>query len=108
MRSGKGPYFLELMTYRYRGHSMSDPQNYRSKDEMDEFKMLDPIEKLKAYIISKKIAEESALEAIEEEVTRYANALNAFLPGINTQILDALTKGDLRNFDFHKKSKAAI
>lgn len=51
-RSGEGPTLLELKTYRYKGHSISDPQKYRSKEEVEEYKDQDPIQKVKNTILS--------------------------------------------------------
>lgn len=67
-RSGKGPYLLEMETYRYRGHSMSDPAKYRSRDEVDQMrKNRDPIESLKAEMV-KLGFEESFFKKIEKDV----------------------------------------
>lgn len=68
VRETQEPYFLEIVTYRYRGHSMSDPANYRTKEELEEYKKIDPIERLKTYILEKEIAKEKDLEAINEKV----------------------------------------
>ncbi|MBP3193266.1 pyruvate dehydrogenase (acetyl-transferring) E1 component subunit alpha [Natronogracilivirga saccharolytica] len=68
VRKTQEPYFLEVVTYRYRGHSMSDPANYRTKEELDEYKKIDPIERLKTYVLKKDIATEDDLKAIDEEV----------------------------------------
>jgi len=68
VRSGKGPVLLEIRTYRYKGHSMSDPQKYRTKDEIEKFKAQDPIEKVLATILKNKYATEAQIEAIEEKV----------------------------------------
>jgi len=71
-RLGEGPTFLEIRTYRYKGHSMSDPQKYRSKEEVEEYKMRDPVAVTRQRILDKKYATEKELEdieaAIEEEV----------------------------------------
>jgi pyruvate dehydrogenase E1 component alpha subunit len=67
-RSGKGPYLLELRTYRYRGHSMSDPQKYRTREEVEEYKKLDPIEQVRQSILENNIATEAELEAIDAEI----------------------------------------
>ncbi len=67
-RKGDGPTLLEFRTYRYKGHSMSDPAKYRTKEEVEEYKKRDPIEKLRSTIVSKKILPESQLEKIEEKV----------------------------------------
>jgi len=68
VRSGKGPYILEVQTYRYRGHSMSDPAKYRTKAELEEYKNSDPIEIVKNEIIKKKIASDKELEKIGKEI----------------------------------------
>ena len=67
-RRGDGPTFLEFRTYRYRGHSMSDPQKYRSKEEVEEYKHRDPIEQIRAVILENKIATEEDLENIDKKV----------------------------------------
>ena len=68
-RSGKGPYILEMITYRYRGHSMSDPAKYRSRDEVQKVRdENDPIENVRTRIIKKKLASEDQLKKIDKEV----------------------------------------
>jgi pyruvate dehydrogenase E1 component alpha subunit len=67
-RAGEGPTLLEFRTYRYKGHSMSDPQKYRSKEEVEEYKHRDPIESVRQTILAKKFATESDLAAIEDKV----------------------------------------
>jgi pyruvate dehydrogenase E1 component alpha subunit len=67
-RAGEGPTLLEFRTYRYKGHSMSDPQKYRSKEEVEEYKQRDPIEQVRQTILDKKIATEKDLAAIEAKV----------------------------------------
>jgi pyruvate dehydrogenase E1 component alpha subunit len=57
-RKGDGPSLLEIRTYRYRGHSMSDPAKYRTKEELESFKKEDPIEKVKTTLLKKKYASE--------------------------------------------------
>ncbi|MEN8731799.1 MAG: thiamine pyrophosphate-dependent enzyme, partial [Bacteroidia bacterium] len=60
----------ELKTYRYRGHSMSDPAKYRTKDEVAAYKEIDPIEVVKKTILSKKYMTQKQLDAMEEEVEK--------------------------------------
>jgi pyruvate dehydrogenase E1 component alpha subunit len=67
-RAGEGPSLLEFRTYRYKGHSMSDPQKYRSKEEVEEYKHRDPIEQVRQTILEKKIASPEDLEAIEQRI----------------------------------------
>jgi pyruvate dehydrogenase E1 component alpha subunit len=69
VRSGKGPMILEMMTYRYRGHSMSDPAKYRSRDEVDEMrKEHDPIDHLGARIVESGMATQDELKEIDREI----------------------------------------
>ena len=68
-RTGKGPFILEMKTYRYRGHSMSDPGKYRTREEIDEVrKNRDPIDHLQERLESAGLADEAALKAIDSEV----------------------------------------
>jgi pyruvate dehydrogenase E1 component alpha subunit len=70
-RSGRGPYLLEMKTYRYRGHSMSDPAKYRTRDEVDEVrKTRDPIDHARQLLEQRGFADEAALKAIDAEVKR--------------------------------------
>ena len=70
-RSGKGPYILEMKTYRYRGHSMSDPAKYRTREEVDEVrKTRDPIDHLRDNLERRGFADEGALKAIDAEVKK--------------------------------------
>lgn len=65
-RKGEGPTFLEIKTYRYKGHSMSDPAKYRSKEEVEEYKGKDPIETTLAFILENKFATQAEIDAIAE------------------------------------------
>ncbi|MCK6648379.1 MAG: pyruvate dehydrogenase (acetyl-transferring) E1 component subunit alpha [Bacteroidia bacterium] len=67
-RKGNGPTLLEMKTYRYKGHSMSDAQTYRTKDEVKEYQAQDPIEKVLATIKKNKWATDADIEAIEKRV----------------------------------------
>lgn len=67
-RKGEGPTFLELKTYRYRGHSMSDAQHYRTKDEVKEYQKIDPITTVKRIILEKKYASEDQIKEIDQRV----------------------------------------
>lgn len=67
-RRGEGPTLLDIRTYRYRGHSMSDAQLYRTKDEVEEYKKIDPITQVLNVIKEKKYATDAEIEAIDERV----------------------------------------
>ncbi|MEO1963846.1 pyruvate dehydrogenase (acetyl-transferring) E1 component subunit alpha [Hyphomonas sp.] len=68
-RSGKGPYILEMKTYRYRGHSMSDPAKYRKREEVDDVRSHhDPIDGLKKHILEAGHADEAELKKIDNEI----------------------------------------
>lgn len=67
-RGGNGPAFLEIRTYRYKGHSMSDPQKYRTKDEVESYKNQDPIKVVLSKIQENKWASEEQIEEINKKV----------------------------------------
>ena len=67
-REGGGPTLLEIKTYRYKGHSISDPQKYRTKEEVDEYKSKDPIEQILETIRAEKLASEEEIQAIQTRV----------------------------------------
>jgi pyruvate dehydrogenase E1 component alpha subunit len=67
-RAGNGPTLLEMNTYRYKGHSMSDPAKYRTKDEVEHYKSQDPIESVLNTILKNKLASEQEIEAINSRV----------------------------------------
>lgn len=67
-RKGDGPTFLEMRTYRFKGHSMSDPAKYRSREEVEEYKNQDPLEQVQAYILKNKWLTEKQIEELEEKV----------------------------------------
>ena len=67
-RSGKGPSLLDVKTYRYRGHSMSDAQQYRTKEEVEEYRKIDPITQVEKIILSKKYGTKSNIEKIDKKV----------------------------------------
>ena len=79
VRSGKGPMLLELKTYRYRGHSMSDPAKYRSREEVQAMReKSDPIEQVKREILEGGHADEAALKKIDREVREIVDAAADF------------------------------
>lgn len=67
-RNGDGPTLIEFRTYRFKGHSMSDPQKYRTREEVEEWRLQDPIELVKKTMIDNKIATEDELAAIDEKI----------------------------------------
>jgi pyruvate dehydrogenase E1 component alpha subunit len=68
-RAGKGPYVLEMQTYRYRGHSMSDPAKYRSREEVNKVRSeRDPIDRMRGWLIDEKVASEDELKEIDHKI----------------------------------------
>jgi len=73
-RSGAGPYILEMQTYRYRGHSMSDPAKYRTKEEVDKFRNeRDPIDHLRKRMIDAGLTDEAALKTVDADIRKIVN-----------------------------------
>jgi pyruvate dehydrogenase E1 component alpha subunit len=68
VRNGGGPVILEMETYRYRGHSMSDPAKYRSKEEVETYKALDPLTQVKDTILRNNYASENELKEVEKTI----------------------------------------
>ena len=68
IRAGNGPYFLEIRTYRYKGHSVSDPAKYRTKEEVQEYKDRDPVKITESKILKDKIASEEEIKEIQVRV----------------------------------------
>jgi pyruvate dehydrogenase E1 component alpha subunit len=70
-RAGKGPYVLEMLTYRYRGHSMSDPGKYRSKEEVEKMRTeRDPIDRLRQRLLEAKVLDEAWLKSTDGEIRK--------------------------------------
>ena len=67
-RNGEGPTFLEFKTYRYKGHSMSDPAKYRTKEELEDYRNQDPIESVRHTILESKFATEEELQSIDDKI----------------------------------------
>jgi len=69
VREGNGPFFLEIITYRYRGHSMGDPERYRQKEEIERWQQEDPIGIFRRYLLEQEIANEGELDDLDMKVT---------------------------------------
>lgn len=98
-RKGEGPTFLEMCTYRYKGHSMSDPQKYRTKEEVEAYKKLDPIETTLETILKRKYATQSRIDeiiaAVEKEIDECVQfAENSPYPDDSELYKDIYTEAD--------------
>ena len=105
-RKGGGPTFLEMKTYRYRGHSMSDAQHYRTKEEVEEYKKIDPITQVKEIILEKKYASEDEIKEIDKRVKERVAECEKFaeespFPDLNV-MYDAVYEQDDYPFLKHK------
>ena len=79
VRAGKGPYLMEVKTYRYRGHSMSDPAKYRTKEEVEDYKEnRDPITTFRKFLDAQNIGSEAAFKKIEDEVKQTVKEAEEF------------------------------
>jgi pyruvate dehydrogenase E1 component alpha subunit len=67
-RAGEGPTLIECLTYRFRGHSLADPDELRSKEEKDTWLARDPIKRFEAYLLEQKLLEEVALKEIRDRI----------------------------------------
>jgi pyruvate dehydrogenase E1 component alpha subunit len=77
-RNGNGPMFLEIRTYRYKGHSMSDPAKYRTKEEEKEYKEKDPINIIENKLLQKKHATAEDIASIKEKIKKQIDAAVQF------------------------------
>jgi len=79
VRGGNGPYVMEMKTYRYRGHSMSDPAKYRTKEEVSAVrKESDPLDNLRAHLLENKLVDEAKLKEIDRQVKEVVNEAAEF------------------------------
>ena len=90
IRGGGGPYFIEARTYRFRAHSMFDTQAYRTRDEVEDWKHLDPIERLRSWMQANHQITEIELEAIAAKVNAEVFAAEAFAEAGTLEQLDTL------------------
>ena len=84
------PTFLDIRTYRYRGHSMSDPATYRTKEEVEEEQLRDPIQRLHNWIVDQEIATDEQLQALDKELKDEAKANEKFAMNGSQPALNAL------------------
>jgi pyruvate dehydrogenase E1 component alpha subunit len=78
IRAGKGPYYLEIKTYRYRGHSVSDPAKYRTKEELEAYKEIDPLEMIQVKIVNENIATQGEVDALIQSINAEIDAAMEF------------------------------
>lgn len=78
IRDGGGPQFLEMMTYRFEGHSMGDPLRYRTKDEVEKWREDDPIGILERYLLEEDVADKDTLEQLDQEAQETVEQAVAF------------------------------
>ena len=91
VRSGEGPAFVEAMTYRFRGHSVADPQAYRERDEVDEWRSQnDPINNFRNAILAQEIIEETEFEGIDKQVTEVVDEAVRFAEESPEPSIDSL------------------
>lgn len=92
IRAGDGPYFIEARTYRFRAHSMFDTQAYRQRDEVEHWRQLDPIERLRAWMLANRQVTPAELDAIEAEVAAEIAAAHAVAEAGTLEPVDQLER----------------
>jgi pyruvate dehydrogenase E1 component alpha subunit len=92
VRGGAGPHFLELKTYRFRAHSMYDPDRYRDKAEIEEWKRRDPIEMLSAHLRAVAALDDEGLNAMERDVAEEIDAAVAFAESGSDEAVEDLLR----------------
>jgi pyruvate dehydrogenase E1 component alpha subunit len=92
LRSGKGPYLIEAMTYRFRPHSMFDAELYRKKSEVEEYKKRDPIILFTNYLKDKKLIKDEEIQAMEKDVAGVVQKAVDFAENSPWEALEDLTK----------------
>jgi pyruvate dehydrogenase E1 component alpha subunit len=90
IRAGEGPQFLEMLTYRFEGHSMGDPLRYRTRDEVEKWRDDDPIGILERHLFEKELAERETLEQIDAAVEEVVEAAVQFADESPLPELDSL------------------
>jgi len=100
IRAGKGPYYLEIKTYRYKGHSVSDPAKYRTKDELNDYKAIDPIEVTKDKILSNKLATAKEIGKIEASIQKEIDAAFEFASNSDFPMSSALYEDNYVQKDY--------
>lgn len=98
-RKGDGPTLLEFRTYRYKGHSMSDPAKYRTKEELESYKSKDPVEQVRATILANKFATEEQLDKVDKKIKEEVEASVKFAeespyPSADEAFKDVYVQGD--------------
>ncbi|PSR15375.1 MAG: pyruvate dehydrogenase (acetyl-transferring) E1 component subunit alpha [Bacteroidetes bacterium] len=99
IRAGKGPFYLEIRTYRYKGHSVSDPAKYRTKEEVKEYEGRDPIKVTEKHMLANKLATAAEIEAIKTAVNEEIDEAYEFaeaspLPDASELYTDNYTQAD--------------
>ncbi len=98
-RAGEGPTFLEFRTYRYRGHSMSDPMKYRTKEELEQYRERDPIENVRASVLENNFASEEDLAVLDAKIKQQVDESVKFAeespyPPVEEAYKDVYTQAD--------------
>lgn len=99
-RDGDGPTLLEMKTYRYKGHSISDPQKYRTKEEVEEYKTKDPIDMIRHTILENKFATEEELASIDKSINEKVEASVQFAEESPWPDISELTKDVYEDKDY--------